>query len=1363
MPAAALDIGSRMTTPRDAADNLFGPGLSFDFGPLPSADPNSLFASGGGGGASQLESDLASKNSSGVGAAASGRTRPRLVKVRRQINGRAKVASNGTGFNPFSSSDAISAKDVSSGIDCSSSSTSAGFVFVAPQSSWNDALKFNYGEKEEDSGCEMKPTRCENASSVSEAAEKKQANDGDKFDGGFDFLNLGSQGSGFVFGTAKAQSGNMGFPAANFVFSKDSLDPASSSNGQNNQSAETPQTSASDDSAGIRAANVAGYTISIGDGVFPSDTSSEKASTSYGCTVRNVRDEGKMSGVSFQPLSGKASYKDVENSDSAVRTNPVADLPDKLEKLNIDESKGLDGADKNPCTNDVPSNAFKSGKVAMSSSASCVNANIHEGNPAEAAGVEDTDSEKLGLNKEQNHGMSGASTGFPSSDSFTVPSGIASTPFEGGLEQDQVNGVAELSQAGTKSSVQWVGIGSGDSEAAGVMPERGENYSCSTSASEGLEVPVTEFRTPEWDPSCLKASLFPELNKKLSPTSKTRLRRDKKSKPTRGRMKHPSQNILFSEEGHVKNGDSPQMNMKSPQTYSPMDFSPYDGNATGRQFSLRDSLESNNRDKHSTVNAAGHGVGVNKCQDHGKSRAENAGIYGFHSEMCSPSTDFSLGMGMSLTDSTSEPAHSNSSSCLVPGSLNMDNSSQQAQFCFASESEETKIARFSFSAGCSASGLLEKKHRYRKKNGRKTSGSIVNSTSPNAKSRSSSVQNFTHDTTTSSFDSIQDRTGHLSFQGIVGNESKFRDHVSRPFVPPTVAIVGACEAWRLRGNQAYRDGELSKAEDFYSQGINSVPSSELSACLEPLVICYSNRAAARMSLGNIREALQDCLMAASLDPSFLKVQIRAANCYLLLGEVEDALLCFNKCLETSNGFCLDRRITIEAAEGVHKAKKVADCIDRSNELLEQKTPDTSSTALESINEALSISPYSERLLELKAEFMFKLRKYEEVIKFCEQTLPAGETNIDGFGNDSQSVNTISSQSQSCSVSRLWRWRSISKSYFNLGKLDDAVDLLGKIEKMGPFSDKYASRLFESSISVLATIRDLLQHKTAGNEAFRSGNYKEAVEQYSAALSSNIESRPFAAICFCNRAAAYQAMGQLADAIADCSLSVALDGNYSKAVSRRATLHEMIRDYGQAASDLQRFITIRENRPDVGQSSTPRRSTSGSKELKQYRRKLSSMEEEAKKGTTLDLYRILGVKESDSAADIKKAYRKAALRHHPDKAGQLLARSESGDGLWKEIVDKVHVDADRLFKMIGEAYAVLSDSDKRSKYDHEEDIRKLSKENQGNSSNRRTADHSSSPYSSPFSSAYTPFGKSEYRRSNRQQDSWRTYGYSYSRW
>lgn len=63
----------------------------------------------------------------------------------------------------------------------------------------------------------------------------------------------------------------------------------------------------------------------------------------------------------------------------------------------------------------------------------------------------------------------------------------------------------------------------------------------------------------------------------------------------------------------------------------------------------------------------------------------------------------------------------------------------------------------------------------------------------------------------------------------------------------------------------------------------------------------------------------------------------------------------------------------------------------------------------------------------------------------------------------------------------------------------------------------------------------------------------------------------------------------------------------------------------------------------------------------------------------DYYEILGVGKSASADEIKKAYRKVAMQYHPDR--------NPGD---KEAEEK--------FKEAAEAYEVLSDADKRTKYD-----------------------------------------------------------------
>ena len=62
----------------------------------------------------------------------------------------------------------------------------------------------------------------------------------------------------------------------------------------------------------------------------------------------------------------------------------------------------------------------------------------------------------------------------------------------------------------------------------------------------------------------------------------------------------------------------------------------------------------------------------------------------------------------------------------------------------------------------------------------------------------------------------------------------------------------------------------------------------------------------------------------------------------------------------------------------------------------------------------------------------------------------------------------------------------------------------------------------------------------------------------------------------------------------------------------------------------------------------------------------------------DYYAILGVSRDAGADDVKKAYRKMALKFHPDK-------------------NKAE-DAEERFKEIAEAYEVLSDQDKRATYD-----------------------------------------------------------------
>lgn len=62
--------------------------------------------------------------------------------------------------------------------------------------------------------------------------------------------------------------------------------------------------------------------------------------------------------------------------------------------------------------------------------------------------------------------------------------------------------------------------------------------------------------------------------------------------------------------------------------------------------------------------------------------------------------------------------------------------------------------------------------------------------------------------------------------------------------------------------------------------------------------------------------------------------------------------------------------------------------------------------------------------------------------------------------------------------------------------------------------------------------------------------------------------------------------------------------------------------------------------------------------------------------TIDLYQVLGLPRNATPEQIKTAYRRLALRHHPDKGGDA-----------------------ELFKQVSNAYQILSNPELRRRYDH----------------------------------------------------------------
>jgi curved DNA-binding protein CbpA len=90
---------------------------------------------------------------------------------------------------------------------------------------------------------------------------------------------------------------------------------------------------------------------------------------------------------------------------------------------------------------------------------------------------------------------------------------------------------------------------------------------------------------------------------------------------------------------------------------------------------------------------------------------------------------------------------------------------------------------------------------------------------------------------------------------------------------------------------------------------------------------------------------------------------------------------------------------------------------------------------------------------------------------------------------------------------------------------------------------------------------------------------------------------------------------------------------------------------------------------------------------------------------MDYYGVLGVSKTSTEADIKKAYRKLALQHHPDKGGDQ-----------------------EKFKAIGEAFSVLGDPQSRREYDANMNPEEYNTASRGGSRSSATGSRSRKPFS-----------------------------------
>lgn len=394
---------------------------------------------------------------------------------------------------------------------------------------------------------------------------------------------------------------------------------------------------------------------------------------------------------------------------------------------------------------------------------------------------------------------------------------------------------------------------------------------------------------------------------------------------------------------------------------------------------------------------------------------------------------------------------------------------------------------------------------------------------------------------------------------------------------------------------------------------------------------YGNRAACHMMLGQFVQALEDARTSVKLDPSFVKGYVRVAKCCVALGEIHAA------------------RQAINTAISMNKDDQMAFDLERTSlDFLEKHDANLRLAfqqqdfrkALYHIEQSLKIASASQKLKLSRAECLAFLGRYHE----------AQEVANDLLRNDSTNIEAIYIR---------------GLCLYHEDNVDKAFSHFHQVLKLAPDHNK-AKEAFKRA-------RLLKTKKDEGNEAFKSGNLDVAFSLYSEALVVDLENKATNAKLFFNRATVAAKLKKWNQAIADCTSAITLDDSYLKAYLRRAKCYMELEKYEDAIRDYERL-----HRMDRSNF--------------EYRQLLSQAKNELKKSLRKDYYKILGIDRNANEEDIKKAYKKRALEHHPDRHVGASEEEKS--------------EQEKKFKEVGEAYGVLSDAKKRGRYDAGHDLDNL---------------------------------------------------------
>ncbi|KAJ6782077.1 hypothetical protein PWT90_03155 [Aphanocladium album] len=387
----------------------------------------------------------------------------------------------------------------------------------------------------------------------------------------------------------------------------------------------------------------------------------------------------------------------------------------------------------------------------------------------------------------------------------------------------------------------------------------------------------------------------------------------------------------------------------------------------------------------------------------------------------------------------------------------------------------------------------------------------------------------------------------------------------------------------------------------------------------------SNRAAAYMSNGQYVAALDDCSRAADLEPQNPKILLRLARIFTGLGRPEEAMITFGRIEPPPSA-----KDTAAAKEMLHHISSAKESLERG-------------TAMSMVLHALD---QAERGL---GPSVSKPRKWQ--LMRGEAYLKMGREN--SLGEAQNIVMSLLRQNSQDPEALVLRGRVL---YYQ-GENEKAIQSFRAAVSCDPD--------FKDAIKWLRVVQKLDRMKEEGNVEFKAGRLESAISKYTEALEVDPSNRGINAKLLQNRAQCRIKLKQYDEAIKDADRAFSLDNNYFKA---RKTKANALGLSGKWEDAVKEWKALQQDDPE--DRTIPKEVRKAELELKKSQRK--------------DYYKIMGLEKDASPDEIKKAYRKMAVKLHPDK--------NPGDE-----------QAEAKFKDMQEAYETLSDPQKRASYDNGDDL------------------------------------------------------------